>query len=110
MAGEVFSAASLDVFAPAWQEAFGLVFIEAAQCGVPSVSGASGALMRQDTGLLAPAHDIAGLTEALTRLRRDEHLRLTLGEAARQRAGKRFSHVRMTADFMQVMTPRRLPN
>ncbi|HEX6032230.1 MAG TPA: glycosyltransferase family 4 protein [Tepidiformaceae bacterium] len=88
--------ASLDAFAlPSVEEGFGLVFLEAALRGVPSVGAAVGgvpeAILHGDTGLLIPPDDADALTEALFRLRDDEGLRQRLGAAGRARAREQFS-------------------
>ena len=70
------------------QEGFGIVFLEAAACGVPQVAGASGgvaeAVADDDTGLLvAEAKDAMAAAAALGRLLDDPSLRASQGEAAR---------------------------
>ena len=72
------------------QEGFGIVFLEAAACAVPSVAGRSGgvpdAVLHGETGLVVDhprrADDVAG---ALARLLRDAAGRDRMGAAARRR-------------------------
>jgi phosphatidylinositol alpha-1,6-mannosyltransferase len=68
-------------------EAFGLVFLEANACGVPTVgirdSGAQDAIKDGETGFLADAGDTAGVAARLDRLLGDAPLRRRLGEAGR---------------------------
>ncbi|HWD08213.1 MAG TPA: glycosyltransferase family 4 protein [Actinomycetota bacterium] len=79
------------------QEGFGIVFLEAAACGVPQVAGRSGgapeAVRDNETGLLVddPSDDrqVAG---ALGQLLDDPAARARMGEAARRRAGAEFSY------------------
>jgi phosphatidyl-myo-inositol dimannoside synthase len=79
------------------QEGFGIVFVEAAACGVPSVAGDSGgaaeAVSDGGTGLVVsrPA-DAGAVAAALTRLLDDDGLRARMGAAARTRAVAEFDH------------------
>jgi phosphatidylinositol alpha-1,6-mannosyltransferase len=73
------------------QEGFGIVFLEAAACGVPSVAGASGgaaeAVVDGETGLIVsrPA-DVDAVATALDRLLSDDGVRRSCGTAARRHA------------------------
>lgn len=71
-------------------EGFGLVYLEAAWFGVPSVAGREGgaadAVQDGETGLLCDGGDAADVAAALGRLLRDPDLRRRLGAAARLRA------------------------
>lgn len=66
-------------------EAFGLVFLEANACGVPTIgirdSGAEDAIRDGVTGLLADRGDVAGVGERIGRLLGDRPLRDRLGRA-----------------------------
>lgn len=79
------------------QEGFGIVFVEAAACGVPAVAGASGgaaeAVESGRTGLVVrrPA-DPEAVASALRTLVGDEAARRRMGEAARGRAEAEFSY------------------
>jgi len=79
------------------QEGFGIVFVEAAACGVPQVAGRSGgaeeAVAHGTTGLVLddPA-DPSELAAALRRLLTDEALRQRMGEASRRRAQELFGY------------------
>ena len=99
--------ASLDVFAlPSQLEGFGLVFVEAALHGVPSVGADTGGvpevILADRTGLLVPAGSVDALAGALDRLARDPALRSRLGEAARQRALQELTERRMVDDYAKV--------
>jgi phosphatidylinositol alpha-1,6-mannosyltransferase len=79
------------------QEGFGIVFLEAASCGVPQVAGRSGgaeeAVIDGETGLVVRRPDQAGdVAAALARLLGDPELRQKLGEAARLRVETEFSY------------------
>jgi phosphatidylinositol alpha-1,6-mannosyltransferase len=79
------------------QEGFGIVFLEAAACGVPQVAGHSGgaedAVVDGETGLVVtrPTQP-AEVAHALARLLDDPDLRTTLGDAARRRVEAEFSY------------------
>ncbi|MPY92752.1 MAG: glycosyltransferase [Acidimicrobiia bacterium] len=73
------------------QEGFGIVFAEAAACGVPQVCGLSGgsadAVSDGETGLVVTRpSSVASTTAALDRLLGDEALRSRLGDAGRARS------------------------
>jgi len=79
------------------QEGFGMVFLEAASCGVPQVAGRSGgapeAVVAGETGfVIEHPKEPAPLAAALRRLLADEGLRRRLGEASRRRALESFNH------------------
>jgi phosphatidylinositol alpha-1,6-mannosyltransferase len=99
--------ASADVFAMCcrdrWQgleaEGFGIVFLEAAACGVPSVAGRSGgsheAVVDGETGYVVEPRDVAAVRAAIARLVDDQELRARMGAAARRRALDDFSYDRL---------------
>ncbi len=73
------------------QEGFGIVFLEAAACAVPSVAGRSGgsaeAVLDGATGIVVDgSKDVVAVAAALDRLLSDEQLRQRLGATARRRA------------------------
>jgi glycosyltransferase involved in cell wall biosynthesis len=89
--GELFryySAADLFVF-PGFQEALGMVYLEAQSCGLPVVAcdnaGTPEAIRHGETGLLAPLHDRDAFRDAVGRLLADPVLRQRLGANARAR-------------------------
>ena len=77
-------------------EGFGIVFLEAAACGVPSVAGRSGgsheAVLDGETGRVVDPTDVAAVRGALGALLADDALRHRLGAAARVRAAHEFSY------------------
>jgi phosphatidylinositol alpha-1,6-mannosyltransferase len=81
------------------QEGFGIVFAEAAACGVPSVAGDSGgsaeAVAHEETGFVVDPTDADAVVGALARLLDDDDLRSRLGEAARTRAEEEFAYDRL---------------
>ena len=78
------------------QEGFGIVFLEAAACGVAQVAGRSGgadeAVLHGQTGLVVDDPGDSGrVAAALRRLLGDEELRRRMGRAARRRARTGFA-------------------
>jgi phosphatidylinositol alpha-1,6-mannosyltransferase len=79
------------------QEGFGIVFVEAAACGVPQVAGDSGgaaeAVADGETGLVVRhPDDVAEAAAAIAVLLDDEALRARMGVAARRRAEREFCY------------------
>ncbi len=79
------------------QEGFGIVFLEAAASGVPSVAGDSGgsaeAVVDGETGfVVADPTDAAAVADALDRLLSDPDLASRQGQAARERAEGTFAY------------------
>ena len=79
------------------QEGFGIVFLEAAACGVAQIAGDSGgaaeAVVHGETGLVVDdPGSVDELTAALGDLLGDEPRRRAMGEAGRHRAVNDFSY------------------
>lgn len=96
-AADVFAMLCRNRWAGLEQEGFGMVFLEAAACGVPQIAGDSGgageAVAHEETGLVVEQpDDVDSVTSALARLLDDADLRARLGAAARTRAVAEFSH------------------
>ncbi len=81
------SRASLD---PPDVEGFGIVFLEAAACGTPSLGGASGgvpdAVLDGETGFLVDPEDPANIAEKILLLMSDRNLLASLSTRARAHA------------------------
>jgi len=77
-------------------EGFGIVFLEAAACGLPAVAGRSGgageAVEDGVTGFVVDPLDAGAVAGALTRLLEDPALRASMGIAARTRAETSFAY------------------
>ncbi|GLF92972.1 glycosyltransferase [Streptomyces yaizuensis] len=89
-------ARSVAVVAPStWQEAFGLVVVEAMAAGVPALAAGHGAFVElvEDgaTGLLHQPGEPAPLASHLRRITADPVLNREMGEAARRRYEQGFS-------------------
>jgi phosphatidylinositol alpha-1,6-mannosyltransferase len=79
------------------QEGFGIVFLEAAAAGIPSVAGDSGgsaeAVIDGQTGfVVADPSDATAVADAIDRLVGDPGLASRQGQAARQRAETDFAY------------------
>ena len=79
------------------QEGFGIVFLEAAACGVPEVAGDSGgaseAVVDGETGFVVRApNDAVAAADAIARVLDDPGLRQRQGRAARQRAEREYAY------------------
>jgi phosphatidylinositol alpha-1,6-mannosyltransferase len=79
------------------QEGFGIVFVEAAACGVPQIAGASGgaaeAVAHGETGLVIDRpDDVDAVAAAMRSLLDDPARRAAMAEAGRRRAIAEFSY------------------
>jgi len=92
---------------PGDMEGFGIVFLEAALCGVPSVStrvgGVPDAVEHGVTGWLVDPQDIRGFSEAVCRLLADAEKRKRFGEAARKRAREKFNWERLARAYHDTL-------
>ncbi|WP_168582207.1 glycosyltransferase [Gephyromycinifex aptenodytis] len=92
--------------AAGWDEGLGLVFLEAAQNGVPVLSYATGGVPEavQDgvTGLLAPVGDMDALTAHMELLLRDTQMARRMGEAGRARIARDFDLSRQTQRLERI--------
>ncbi|HET6949641.1 MAG TPA: glycosyltransferase family 4 protein [Acidimicrobiales bacterium] len=90
------------------QEGFGIVFLEAAACGVPQVAGDSGgaaeAVADGETGVVVGAPgDPAAVAAALAPLLDDPDRRAAMGAAARRRAAGEFGYDVLAARLGDVL-------
>lgn len=92
---ENYMAASDLLCLPSYREGFGLVLIEAAATGIPSVGsrvyGITDAIVESETGLLFEVGNIDELIEKIESILKDPVLRGLLGENGRLRALREFS-------------------
>ncbi len=91
------------------QEGFGIVFLEAAACGIPQVAGDSGgaaeAVVHGQTGeVVAQADDPMAAAAAIARLLDDDDRRRAQGVAARRRAVAEFSYDLLAARLAEALT------
>jgi glycosyltransferase involved in cell wall biosynthesis len=89
---------------PSYREGFGMVVIEAAAVGIPSIGsriyGVSDAIVEDETGLLVPAGDAPKLATALARLARNDALRARLASAGRMRIENEFRQEKVVAGYV----------
>ena len=96
-AADVFVMACRDRWLGLEQEGFGIVFLEAASCGVPQVAGRSGgaaeAVVDGVTGIVVDdPSDPGEVAVALRRLLSDPELRTSMGEAGRRRVVESYDY------------------
>jgi phosphatidylinositol alpha-1,6-mannosyltransferase len=99
---DVFAAPNRSRWGGLEQEGFGIVFLEAAACGVPQVAGNSGgapeAVLDGTTGLVVDRpDDPAEVAGAIGALLADPPRRARMGEESRARAVRTFSYARLAA-------------
>jgi len=90
------------------QEGFGVVFLEAAACGVAALAGRSGgaddAVRDGVTGLVLDRPEDAGaVATALRSLIEDEGLRVRLGQAGRERVVDHFERDRLAGELASAL-------
>jgi len=87
-------------------EGFGIVFLEAAACGIPVVAGRSGgsheAVVDGVTGFVVDGRAVADVGHAVRRLLDDPELRERMGLAARDRAVTEFSYDRLVERLVPI--------
>jgi glycosyltransferase involved in cell wall biosynthesis len=98
--------AAADVFClPSYREGFGMVIIEAAAVGIPSIAsriyGITDAVDEDATGLLHRPGDIAEIARDFSFMADDATRRTEMGLAARQRALNLFSRRTVTDAWVQ---------
>ena len=93
---DVFAMCCRERWAGLEAEGFGIVFLEAAACGVPAVAGRSGgaheAVVDNKTGYIVRPRDVDAVRDSIARLCDDDELRRQMGKAARERACAEFSY------------------
>lgn len=93
---DVFAMLCRDRWGGMEQEGFGIVFLEAAACGVPSVAGRSGgsheAVVDGETGFVVPPSDADAAREAIQTLLSDADRHDCMGRAARARIEREFNY------------------
>ncbi|NBR30064.1 MAG: glycosyltransferase family 1 protein, partial [Betaproteobacteria bacterium] len=97
--------AAADVFVlPSYREGFGSVVIEAAACGIPTITyridGVVDAIIENHTGCFVAKGNIEELAQAMERLGSDPDMSRNLGEAARRRAVEGFSSSAVSAAWL----------
>jgi phosphatidyl-myo-inositol dimannoside synthase len=87
-------------------EGFGISFIEAAACGLPTVAGDSGgvrsAVRDGETGLLVPPADVGAVAGAIELLLRDDAMRTAMGRAGRAAVETHYNWDRVARDTREL--------
>jgi phosphatidylinositol alpha-1,6-mannosyltransferase len=109
--GDVFAMASRNRWGGLEQEGFGIVFAEAAACGVPQVAGDSGgvadAVVDGETGIVVRRPSSADeVAQAIGALLTDPALRQRMGEASRRRAVDVLSYDVQAAHLEHALSAR----
>lgn len=101
---ERYMAASDFLCLPSYREGFGMVVVEAAASGIPSIGsriyGVSDAIVEDETGLLVPPANVPQLAVALSRLAGDAALRARLALAGRMRVESEFKQEKVVAGYV----------
>jgi phosphatidylinositol alpha-1,6-mannosyltransferase len=103
---DVFAMCCRDRWAGLEAEGFGIVFLEAAACAVPSVAGRSGgaheAVDDGETGYVVEPRDVDAVRHAIGLLCRDPDARARMGRTARERAVSEYSSDRLVARLLPI--------
>jgi phosphatidyl-myo-inositol dimannoside synthase len=87
-------------------EGFGIVFLEAAACAVPSVAGRSGgaheAVVDGETGFVVPPRSIGEVRRAIDTLCHDLDRARAMGRAARERSVTEYSYDGLVAGLLPI--------
>jgi phosphatidylinositol alpha-1,6-mannosyltransferase len=87
-------------------EGFGIVFLEAAATGRPTIGGRSGgvpeAVLDRETGMLVSGNDAGELAAVIEELASSKEKRHTMGAAGRERVCRAFTWERAAADVLAV--------
>ncbi len=79
---------------PSWREGFPKVLMEAASCGLPTITtdvpGCRDAIINDKTGILVPLKDPISLANAIEKLIQDNNLQQQMGKAGRALALNKF--------------------
>ena len=89
-------------------EGFGIVFLEAAACGVPQIAGRSGgadeAVLEGETGFVVDnPTDSNAVKQALEKLLTDSETRQEMGRNSRARAEKEFSYDYLAIKYWEAL-------
>jgi phosphatidylinositol alpha-1,6-mannosyltransferase len=95
--GDIFTMLCRNRWGGLEQEGFGIVFIEAASCGVPQIAGDSGgaaeAVAHGETGLvISEPENVQQVADAMTQLLDDDDLRAAMAKRSRERVLEEFSY------------------
>ncbi|MFM2074255.1 MAG: hypothetical protein RJB34_560 [Pseudomonadota bacterium] len=90
---------------PSYREGFGMVILEAAAVGIPSIGsriyGITDAIKEGQTGLLVPARDTTALASAISRWCEQPQERQSYGVAAQDRVMKCFEQKKVVEGYVE---------
>lgn len=93
-------------------EGFGMVFIEAAACGKPSLAGEAGgtgsAVLHGENGLRVDGRNLDAIIDGLRRLLDDDDLRNGLGVAGLKRVGEQFAWEQVARATERILFARKV--
>lgn len=105
---EVYLAASDILVLPSFREGFGVVIIEAAAMGLPSIGsniyGISDAIIEQETGLLFECGSSAHLQYCIQSLLDSKNLRARMGSAAYRNVKENFKSNEVVAGYVSYIS------
>lgn len=89
---------------PSLHESQGMVALEAAACGIPTVGTAVGVVadLAPEAAIAVRSHDVDGLADAVVELLVDDEWRRAMGERARERVEARYSVPVATERFLAL--------
>jgi phosphatidylinositol alpha-1,6-mannosyltransferase len=103
---DVFAMCCRDRWGGLEAEGFGIVFLEAAACGIPAVAGRSGgsheAVVDGETGFVVDPHDLHAVRAAIAQLCDEPSTRTEMGAAARRRAEADFAYDRLVDRLVPI--------
>jgi glycosyltransferase involved in cell wall biosynthesis len=104
---EVWGSTAIAVLPSSYGEGVPKALLEAASCGRPIVAsdmpGCRDVVAHGETGFLVPAHDAAGLAQALATLARAPEMRARMGAAGRARIVAEFAEARVAEQTMALL-------
>ena len=100
--------AAADIFClPSYREGFGMAALEAGACALPTVTsriyGLTDAVSENETGLFHDPGDIKGIEQSISKLIKDENLRLLMGKKGRERTKNLFEKSYVTTEFVKYI-------
>ncbi|MCH1512491.1 MAG: glycosyltransferase family 4 protein [Acidimicrobiales bacterium] len=90
------------------QEGFGIVFLEAAACGIPQIAGRSGgadeAVVNGETGIVInEPKNVNAVVEALEQILSNPEKRSSMSHESRERAVKNFSYDLLASQYYRAL-------
>jgi glycosyltransferase involved in cell wall biosynthesis len=110
---EYYNQADVFLLISEFEEAFGLVYLEAAAAGIMSISGNRGgvrdAVLDNITGFTIKSKSADELAALLVKLNGDRKKVRALSDNAHQRFTKQFTHIIMCKNFIKTLSEKKIP-